>query len=458
MTPKKTVVIAGASGFIGRWFIKMYRHQYHIIALSRRKVKHNPHPEVEWRQVELYSLSSTENALAGADYALYLVHSMNPSTRLDQGSFDDTDLLLADNFARAAEKNKLEQIIFVGGILPKDGSELSRHLRSRYEVEQTLGERSVPVTTLRAGIIIGAGGSSFKIVEKLVQNLPVMACPTWCESESQPIAVTDVLTILHEAFGNPKWYHQAVEVGGPEVLSYTNLLKLTAKIMGKKRLIFSVPINTVNFSKHWVARFTDSSTTLVSPLVESLKHEITVEEHPLLNGLRDNFKGMTQTVADALNPENEIYKLPQFVASSGEEKNTVRSYQRLPNPGQLMAHRVATLYQKWLPRTFNYIISAKLAGNDVNFHLFYYPKPILTLTLVPNRSSNNRQLFYITDGLLVKRKNYGWLEFRRVLKGQFVIAAIHEFVPKLPWYIYVNTQARVHLWVMRRFGKYLQSL
>jgi len=174
---KPTIAIAGATGFIGRWFIDRYKHKYHIVALSRKIMKPTEEDSVEWRVLDMYSLSSTTAALKGADYALYLVHSMQPSTRLNQGSFEDTDLLLADNFARAAEANGLKQIIFLGGILPDKGEQFSRHLRSRHEVEQTLRAKSVPLTSLRAGIIVGPGGSSFRIVEKLVNRLPVMISP-----------------------------------------------------------------------------------------------------------------------------------------------------------------------------------------------------------------------------------------------------------------------------------------
>ena len=121
----QTLVIAGATGFVGRWFIDRYRDDYHIIALSRSAMQpdsdgttgRNP---VEWRQVEMYSITSVTQAVTGADYALYLVHSMEPNTRLHQGSFEDMDLLLADNFARAAEKVGLRQIVFMGGILPHE--------------------------------------------------------------------------------------------------------------------------------------------------------------------------------------------------------------------------------------------------------------------------------------------------------------------------------------------------
>ncbi len=110
-SPKLTVAIAGAGGYIGSWFIEKYKDHYHLIGLSRKKVDLNPYPEVEWRQVELYSITSTVEALRGVDVAIYLVHSMNASTRLNQGSFEDTDLLLADNFSRAAELTGVKQIV-----------------------------------------------------------------------------------------------------------------------------------------------------------------------------------------------------------------------------------------------------------------------------------------------------------------------------------------------------------
>ena len=133
---KKKIVIAGATGFIGRWIIEEFEKDFKIIALSRKKILHQENKNVEWRKVDLYSISSSENALKGADIGIYLVHSMQPSTRLSQGKFEDTDLLLADNFSLAAQKNNLKQIIYLGGILPKDKNEISKHLSSRYEVEK----------------------------------------------------------------------------------------------------------------------------------------------------------------------------------------------------------------------------------------------------------------------------------------------------------------------------------
>jgi uncharacterized protein YbjT (DUF2867 family) len=449
---KPTIAIAGATGFIGRWFIEQYSDKYNIIALSRRSVQNNLRAGVTWRKVDMYSVSSTSAALEGADYALYLVHSMQPSTRLNQSSFEDTDILLADNFARAAKEVSLKQIVFMGGILPKDESDFSRHLRSRYEVEQTLSSRGTPLTALRAGIIVGPGGSSFEIVEKLVTRLPAMLCPKWTTSETQPIGLPDVLKIIDYCIGNTEAYGEAIEIGTEEKNTYMGMLQTTAKLLGKKRFITSVPFFSLGLSKLWVAVFSDSSVTFVSPLIESLRHQMIIEKHPLMEKMDLKYMSFEEAVKYTLANKSKVPTLPKSERSEVME-NTVRSVQRLPNPEDKSAAWVAKEYLRWLPASFKYLIKVGEEGEVISFQIFGVT--LLRLQLVKDRSSEDRQLFYIIGGFLAKRTDYGWLEFRSVLDGKYVIAAIHEFVPRLPWFVYVNSQALVHLWVMRRFGRHL---
>ncbi len=447
---KPTIAIAGATGFIGRWFIDQYHDQYNIIGLSRSEIQENTNDSVTWRTVDLYSLSSTTAALTGADYALYLVHSMAPSTRLNQGSFEDTDLLLADNFSRAAENCGLKQIVFLGGIIPDvDPETLSRHLRSRLETEQTLGSRTTPVTNLRAGIVIGPGGSSFRIIQNLVQRLPVMACPKWCLSPSQPIDINQMLAIIHQSLGNSQVYNQSIEVGGEEVLSYMDLLKKTARLMGKKRPIFSIPFFTLGLSKLWVGVFSNSSTTFVSPLVESLKHDMTVKQDT-----HRMFKIPVITTDDSINRalKDEMPRLHRKKTLQ-TEKNTVRSVQRISNPAQKKVAWIATTYMSWLPKKFRYIVRARENNQAVTFRLMGIS--LLKLQFQPDHSDDKRQLFFIVGGKLAKRTDHGWLEFRSVMDNRFVITAIHEFVPALPWAVYTSTQAIMHLWVMRQFDRFI---
>lgn len=457
-SPRKlTVAIAGAGGYIGSWFIEKFKDTYHLIGLSRRQVKSNPYPQVEWRQVELYSITSTVEALKGVDVAIYLVHSMNASTRLNQGSFEDTDLLLADNFSRAAELNDVKQIIYIGGLIPDEPEEkLSRHLKSRLEVEQTLGSRKSKLIAIRASIIVGPGGSSFDMIKNLIQKLPVLMCPKWTESLTQPISLRDTLEILDSCIGNPNVYNKVIEIGSPEVMSYRNMLERTAEVMGKKRLVFSVPVFSLGLSKFWVGLFGESPPQLVSPLVESLRHTLVVNPDRTFRERRINYLNFEESVREALET-NEKPNLPSFFKKKGV-KNTVRSIQRMPNKGRNSALWVAYRYSIWLPSYFRFVIRGKVnERGDLGFHLLWGKKPMLQLTQIPDRSDEERQLFYITGGWLVKRFDYGWLEFREVLDSRYIISAIHEFVPRLPWFIYVNTQAKLHLWVMNRFKRYLEK-
>ena len=450
---KKKIAIAGATGFIGRWFIDRYKEKYDIIALSRKNVLKND-SEVEWRVVDLFSISSSIDALKGVDYAIYLVHSMQPSTRLNQANFEDTDLLLADNFARAAQKCKLKHIVYLGGILPKDNKNLSKHLKSRYEVEGVLGSRNTPLTTIRAGIIIGPGGSSFNIVKKLVKNLPIMACPKWTLSKNQPADLELALHSIDVVIGNENYFGKFIEIGGKEVVTYMDILKETAFEMNKTRWIFSIPFFSLGMSKLWVGLFSGSSTNFVSPLIESLKHEMTLNPDNKLNIQKDI--SLNNSINNALTNEQLIPKNPVFKYFKNKPENTVRSVQRMENPSRKSAPWVASNYPKWLSSKFGKLIDAEENGPLLKFT--FLGLCLLQLEHIKNRSDENRQLFYITGGFLTKRNNMGWLEFRSILNGAYIITAIHEFVPRLPWFIYRFTQAKSHYYVMKKFENYISTM
>lgn len=187
-----------------------------------------------WRSADLFSLADAEDALAGADYAVYLVHSMMPSAKLTQAKFEDMDVILADNFAQAAKKNGVKQIIYLSGIMPADTTQLSRHLKSRKEVEDILGAYGVPVTTVRAGLIVGPKGSSFPIVKKLVSRLPMMLLPKWTRQKTHPVALDDVMYALKGSIGNDRVSDKTFDIGGPEVMTYKEIMIDTAEVMGKK--------------------------------------------------------------------------------------------------------------------------------------------------------------------------------------------------------------------------------
>ena len=452
MATKKKLAIAGATGFIGRWFIETYKDNFDIVALSRKSIVESD-SKVEWRTVDLFSISSSKKALEGVNYALYLVHSMQPSTRLDQSNFEDTDLLLADNFSRAADECNLDHIVYLGGILPKDDQNISKHLRSRFEVEQVLGSRATPVTAIRAGIIIGRGGSSFKIVQKLVKNLPVMACPSWTKSNNQPVDLITAMACINLVLGKKEYFNQPIEIGGKQVVTYMKVLQLTAKHMNKKRWIFSIPFFSLGMSKLWVGLFSGSSTNFVAPLIESLRHDMTIENDSFMK-LLPKFS-LDESIQKALDINIKIPSNPKGYLAQ-KDKNTVRSVQRISNPAKKSSKWVAESYPVWLSKMFSKIIVAE--ENEKTIRFKFLGICLLQLEFIKNRSDDNRQLFYISGGYLTKRTNRGWLEFRAILNGSYIITAIHEFVPRLPWFIYRFTQARAHLFVMKKFEKYLSKL
>ena len=279
-----------------------------------------------------------------------------------------------------------------------------------------------------------------------------MGCPLWTKSENQPIDVFDGLSLIKQCAGNVKTYDKNIEIGGKEVLTYMEVLKKTSKIMRKKRLIFSMPFFTVGLSKWWVSIFGDSNINFVSPLVESLKHRmIPSNEYSDLYNI--DFTPIETSIKRALTQKAPF--LPSF-HQFRSEKNTVRSVQRIHNPGKHNAQWVANHYPIWLSKRFAGLVNPRFDGSFLKFYLLGVM--LLELELIEDRSTPNRQLFYITGGALTKRKDLGWLEFRSILDNEYIITAIHDYVPKLPWGIYKLTQAKLHLYVMKKFEKELSKL
>ena len=225
------------------------------------------------------------------------------------------------------------------------------------------------------------------------------------------------------------------------------------KHMKKKRWIFSIPFFSLGMSKLWVGLFSGSSTNFVSPLIESLRHDMTLKDSSFME-LVPNFS-LSETIIKALDKKVKIPQNPYGITVS-KDKNTVRSVQRIANPSKKSSKWVAESYPIWLSKMFSRIIDAEGKGKVIKFKMIGIC--LLKLEFVENRSDENRQLFYITGGYLTKRTNRGWLEFRSILNGRYIITAIHEFVPRLPWFIYRFTQAKGHLYVMKKFEKYLSKL
>jgi uncharacterized protein YbjT (DUF2867 family) len=449
----RKVLVAGASGFIGRALIErlLQDESVEIVGLSRSQLE-SKHPRLTWKKCDLYSLKDISLAMEGCSQAYYLVHSMLPSASLSQGAFYDYDLIMADNFVRAAEKFQLEHIIYLGGMIPSV-ADLSWHLRSRLEVEQTFKASKIKTTVLRAGLIVGPNGSSFTILEKLIRRLPVMICPDWTATNSQPVALQDVINVLVRSLNETQLQGEVYDVGGPEIVTYQGLIAKTAKIIKKDNTLITLNIIPLWLSRFWVSLVTGVPKNLVYPLVLSLKHEMVASQFRQWPHPEDLSTTLDAALGIAL-AEN----VPSTYKAYTPVQRDVRSVQRLVLPEGRDAEWMAQEYFNWLPTFFSTVVKAEVVGDRVTFVLFNPNIKILILHKSVERSSPERQLMYVIGGLLSAKQERGRLEFREVLDRRYVIAALHEFRPSLPWYLYVWTQAIVHLITMRAFDEHLKWL
>mgnify|MGYP000905558155 CR=1 FL=1 len=452
------IVIAGASGFVGRYLVEaLLAEGYSVVALSRRNRSNEDRKNLKWVRCDLFSRKDTLRAVEGCDIAFYLTHSMIPSARLSQGGFADYDLVLADNFSRAAKQNKLKQIIYLSGIIPEDYS-ISRHLLSRLEVERTLKASRVPLTSLRAGIVLGPEGSSFRIMYNLVRRLPVMICPSWTSTLSNPISIWDTIKDLVFCIDNTDVYNKYFDLGGKTTLSYLEMMRILGKKLNSKRLLLTVPFFSPELSKLWVTKMTGAPKQLVYPLIGSLKtHMIPSVHHALPNdkNLKMSYEESIDRILDETQSLKKIPSAFKYMGPSGDKE--VRSIQRLETLYRFNAKEVSKLYFEWLNSSFTFLRIHEKEGK-ISLFLKGMNKPLLVLEKDCASSSEAYCLFYIREGLLSEGKGRGRLIFRTIIDGRYTMVEIHEFTPRLPWFIYKYTQAIVHLMTVKRFNSYLLKI
>lgn len=271
----RPVAVTGATGYIGgRLVPRLLEAGYRVRCLARTPRKLEDRSWTNHERVEIVECDLAEDGLSGAlegrSAAYYLVHSMGDSG----GHFAERDQALASNFARAATEAGVERLIYLGG-LGETGDDLSEHLRSRRDVERVLREGTVPVTTLRAAIIIGSGSVSFEILRYLVEHLPVMITPKWVSTECQPIAVRNVLHYLIACLKNEETIGRTLDIGGPDVMRYSEILQTMAEERGLgRRLMIPVPVLTPTLSSYWIQLVTPIGNRIARPLAEGLKNRV----------------------------------------------------------------------------------------------------------------------------------------------------------------------------------------
>lgn len=463
--PRPTVVaIAGATGFVGRHLGPALRAAHHVVGLTRLPDASHSAIVGEWRQCDVLSLRDTERALAGVDFAYYLVHSMMPSSRLHRGRFWDLDLIAADNFARAAATAGVQQVIYLGGIVPRRAT-LSRHLASRREVEHVLRSGGVPVTTLRAGLVIGAAGSSFVTLARAIERLPVLFCPPWADTLTHPIALRDVVALLRFCLGRPNTFGQTYDIGGPELMSYRTMMAEIARQLGKSRRHVRCPVAHTRFLQMCVSTVTGAPRELVQPLIESLRYPIVAQERTLNAAAGVPGIPFRAAIADAVvelrakqDDDGQVpiaFQRPR----ARSPQSSVRWVERFPLPPGKTAEWFAREYLSWLPRGLKPFLVVDVENDRVFSVALRWLRrhPLLVLERSLERSSPDRWLFFIRGGSLAAPTPRGRLEFREVLERRYVLVAIMDYRPRLPWPVYLQTQTRLHRWVMRSFRAYLHA-
>jgi len=274
------ILLTGATGYIGQRLLPVLLGRGHeVICCVRDKVRFNSEKYrsgiISVIETDFLNPATLQNIPSEIDAAYYLIHSMSTL----KGDFEKMEEISAINFRDRIRETNARQVIYLSGIVNEE--KLSKHLSSRRNVEKILGSGTFALTTLRAGIIIGSGSASFEIIRDLVEKLPVMVAPRWLNTRSQPIAIRNVIEFLSGVLLNEQTFNNSYDIGGPDILTYKQMLLGFARVRGLKRLIGTVPVMTPKLSSYWLYFITSTSYHLAQNLVDSMKVEVICRENNL---------------------------------------------------------------------------------------------------------------------------------------------------------------------------------
>lgn len=301
---RELVLLTGASGYVGRRLLaRLEERGCRVRCLVRdpQKLSNRVGADTEVVAGDVLDGASLDRALAGIQTAYYLVHLMESSS-----DFERLDRTAAKNFAAAAEQQCVRRIVYLGGLGDDEDPQLSPHLRSRHEVGRILRDSGMETIEFRAAVILGRGSRSFELLRSLTNRLPVMICPRWLDTPTQPISIDDILTYLIRAFDLPAEESRVFEIGGPDVCTYGGLIREYARQQGLRRYLIPVPVLTPWLSSLWLGLVTPATAAVGRHLIEGLRNPTVVRD----NAARDLFPfvpmGIEESIRSALKSSDQF--------------------------------------------------------------------------------------------------------------------------------------------------------
>lgn len=365
------ILLTGANGYIGRRLLPVLIQEGHeVICLVRDKrriaVDKKGSVNIRFFEADLADPQSLLSLPSQIDVAFYLVHSLGSGG----DDFEDLEQKIAQNFIQAIQKTECRQIIYLGGIA--NSITLSKHLSSRANVEEVLMKGNIPVTVLRAAIIIGSGGASFEIIRDLVEKLPVMVAPKWINTRCQPIAVRNVVNYLKGVMLKEAAYNKIFDIGGPDILTYKQMMLVFGEIRGLKRHIITVPVLTPRLSSYWLHFVTATSFNIARKLVDSMTNEVIVEKTGITAIVPQELIPYREAVQLAFDKiaQNEVVSSWKDAVASSKINPALLSFIQIPTHGCFIDSQSLIIDESQKDKTINNIWSI---GGDRGW---YYWNPL----------------------------------------------------------------------------------
>jgi uncharacterized protein YbjT (DUF2867 family) len=306
--------VSGASGFIGRRLVRRLLLSPGCTNWSIRCMTRNANSlsgyfqddrgNLEFVQADVQNYPELVKALTGVDIAFYLIHSMEGSSK-EWKKFAERDRNAAENFAKAVNETGVSRVIYLGGLTYAPVQELSKHMRSRMEVGEILKKSNAAVTVFRAAVILGQGGGSYQMLQYLVERLPLMVCPKWVLTKCQPIAIDDVVEYLVRSIETNETKSKTFDIGGPEILTYLDMMVKYGKTLKKSIKIIIIPYLTPRLSSYWIDLITPVKASLARPLIDSLRHEAIVKDNSIANIIPLHLKNFQKSIKIAKGEQTE---------------------------------------------------------------------------------------------------------------------------------------------------------